>query len=144
MSDVIDSFEGKYRFLSNFWPITGGLHYDGILYPTTEHAYQALKTMDDEKRMDIALLGTAGQAKRAGKTIKPLRWNWETIKLDIMFDLNFLKFARNRTLREKLLATGDAELIEGNTWGDTFWGQCNGKGQNELGNIIMQVRELLQ
>ena len=61
-----------------------------------------------------------------------------------MWRICYCKFAHNDDLKEKLLATGDAELIEGNTWNDTYWGVCRGKGKNHLGKIIMEVREALK
>ena len=60
-----------------------------------------------------------------------------------MYEIVKDKFSRNPELRVKLLNTGDIELIEGNYWGDTFWGVCNGKGENHLGKILMRVRKEL-
>jgi len=57
-----------------------------------------------------------------------------------MLDLVRKKF-ENPLLRAMLLATEDAVLVEGNTWNDTFWGVCRGRGENWLGRILMQVRE---
>jgi ribA/ribD-fused uncharacterized protein len=141
MSDKIDEFMGKYRFLSNFW--MADVHYDGITYPSTEHAFQAMKTMDIKKREEISKLKTPGEAKKAGKTAQ-LRDNWENIKYGIMYDLVLLKFVLHDDLRKKLLATDESELIEGNNWGDKVWGVCNGEGQNKLGRILMEVRGLLR
>jgi len=60
-----------------------------------------------------------------------------------MTDLVRQKFS-NPQLAKQLLDTKDFELIEGNTWGDTFWGVCSGKGQNNLGKILMQIRNELK
>ena len=60
-----------------------------------------------------------------------------------MFDLVLEKFKQNPELKQKLLETGNQELIEGNTWNDTFWGVCNGQGQNWLGKILMLARSEL-
>jgi predicted NAD-dependent protein-ADP-ribosyltransferase YbiA (DUF1768 family) len=60
-----------------------------------------------------------------------------------MYDVVSAKFANNRVLRDSLLATGTQEIVEGNTWGDTFWGQVNGKGQNKLGKLLMKIRDEL-
>jgi ribA/ribD-fused uncharacterized protein len=139
--DVIGEFQGKYRFLSNFHP--SEIHYDGIIYPTVEHAYQAHKSAVPEARQGIADAKTPGDAKRMGKKVH-MRANWDLIKRSIMFDLVLLKFATHPDLRKKLLATDEAELIEGNTWGDVWWGVCNGNGRNELGKILMEVRGLLR
>lgn len=133
----IDRFMGEYRWLSNFQ--TAKIEYDGILYPTTEHAYQAHKSLDLEVRKAISYLSSPGEAKRIGNVIT-IRSDWELVKLDIMLDVTRLKY-ETKWLRDKLLETGNAELIEGNTWKDTFWGVCRGKGENHLGKILMKVRE---
>jgi hypothetical protein len=139
---TIDSFEGEYRFLSNFY--FSPLKLGGIIYPTVEHAFQAGKTKDKNERMEISLLNTPGEAKRAGRKVK-LREDWEQIKLEVMEFLVRLKFENYLDLKDKLLATGDAELIEGNWWNDRFWGVCKGKGENNLGKILMKIRsELLK
>jgi ribA/ribD-fused uncharacterized protein len=137
---LIDSFEGKYRFLSNFYaqPVT----FEGILYPSVEHAYQAAKTMDLQERAYIATL-TAGKAKRAGRKLV-LRSDWEAVKLTIMEQLVLDKFSNSEHLWRLLMATGNDQLVEGNWWGDTYWGVCRGIGQNHLGKILMKVRTALQ
>src|SRR5690348_9381030 len=61
----IAEFQGEYRFLSNFWPAE--VAYEGITYPTAEHAYQAAKTMDVNERKRIAALPTPAEAKAAGR-----------------------------------------------------------------------------
>lgn len=141
--DQITSFTGKYRFLSNFYPVE--LELDET-YPTAEHAYQACKTLNPELREQIALLETPGLAKRFGRAI-PIRQDWERIKVGIMKSIVIEKF-NNPELGEMLLSTGDATLIEGNSWGDKFWGCVwNGQeweGKNHLGKILMEVREMLR
>jgi ribA/ribD-fused uncharacterized protein len=134
---MINSFTGKYRFLSNFWPVQVTL--DGMVYPSVEHAYQAAKTDSYLLRIVIREAPTAGEAKRAGRELT-VRKDWDNIKLYRMEGLIYQKF-QYEDLREKLLSTGDQELIEGNTWGDTFWGQCKGQGHNYLGKILMKVRD---
>lgn len=133
---TIASFQGEYRFLSNFWPAVVELN--GELYPTVEHAYVAGKTLDLVIRKEIQKCETPGQVKRMGRSLI-LRSDWESIKLDLMYYLLQQKFNKD-PLKTMLLNTGTANLIEGNTWGDTFWGVCNGKGQNHLGNLLMKVR----
>ena len=134
----ICAFNGSYRFLSNFWPAVVML--DGTDYPSVENAYVAAKTRDLAAREFIRNC-TPGAAKKFGRTIK-LRDDWDDVKLAIMADLVWLKF-QHADLRELLLDTGSQELIEGNTWGDTFWGVCNGVGENHLGKILMNVRQRL-
>ncbi len=134
---MIKEFTGKYRFLSNFYPAP--LIYEGIQYPTSEHAYQAAKTLYIESRFMIAELKTPGQAKRAGRKII-IRSDWENVKLQVMEDILFCKFNQNPRLMGLLIDTGTQELQEGNYWGDRFWGVCRGSGQNHLGNLLMKVR----
>jgi len=135
---IINSFRNKYRFLSNFWPTE--IVFEGIVYPSVEHAYQAAKTLHTEQRLQIKYAKTPGEAKRRGKKIT-IRDNWDFIKWNVMLTLVRLKFHNNAILKQALLDTGDAEMVEGNTWGDVFWGVCNGKGENHLGKILMKVRE---
>ena len=133
---MINSFEGEYAFLSNFYehPISNGV----ITFPTNEHYFQAMKTLEDDERLAIARAATPGQAKRMGRSVK-LRPDWESIKLDVMETAVRIKFT-DPELAAKLIATGDEELVEGNWWNDTFWGVCNGVGENHLGKILMKVR----
>lgn len=134
---TIKKFFGEHRFLSNFWDAPVML--DGAVYPTVEHAYQAAKTTDAADRANIASLPKPGQAKRAGRKLT-IRSNWDNAKVGIMFDLVRQKFEIPH-LEEKLLATGEENIVEGNTWGDTFWGTCNGIGENNLGKILMRIRD---
>lgn len=141
MLEKIQTFDGPYRFLSNFYPIS--VEYEGIKFSSVEHAYQAAKTLDMNVRREIAQLPTAGKAKRAGKVIAPIREDWELVKFSIMLELVRKKF-EHETLRYMLFLTRDSILIEGNNWGDTYWGICNNVGENNLGKILMQVRLELQ
>ncbi len=135
----IERFDGQYRFLSNFWPAI--VKYEGITYPSVEHAYQAAKTFDRSARASVAALDTAGQAKRAGRGLV-MRPDWDLVKLDVMRELLVQKFSE-QTPRQLLLATAPAELIEGNSWGDHFWGVCGGEGENYLGKLLMSIRDSL-
>lgn len=143
---VIRSFSGEYRWLSNFWPAP--VTYQRVLYPTVEHAYQAAKVEDELMRMRIRRCKTPGEAKHLGKTLT-LRDDWEEVKVSVMTTLVARKFMRHEDLKRKLVSTGDAVLIEGNNWGDTFWGMCpepsTGKliGSNRLGVILTTVREVI-
>ena len=133
---MINSFEGKYAFLSNFYehPISEG----SLTFPTNEHYFQAMKTLDLTERIAIARAGTPGQSKRMGRSVK-LRSDWEHIKLSVMETALRLKFA-DPELAAMLKATGDEELVEGNWWNDTVWGVCNGVGENNLGKLLMKIR----
>ncbi len=138
---VISSFQGEYFFLSNFF--YSSFESDGEIYSTVEHAFQAAKTFDREKQKSIRLAVSPAQAKQLGRPV-PLRPDWEQVKFDIMLALLRQKFSQ-ADLRQKLLDTGDFELIEGNTWGDKVWGCVLYKGQwigrNHLGKLLMQVRK---
>lgn len=132
----IEGFQGKYRFLSNFWPAK--VWYDGVEYPTVEHAYQAAKTTIISERQLISEIGPAGEVKRLAKELT-LRPDWDKVKLNIMQYLVRQKFKYD-PLKQKLLNTEGMELVETNNWRDTFWGVCRGNGDNHLGKILMKVR----
>jgi|PlaIllAssembly_1097288.scaffolds.fasta_scaffold00483_6 ribA/ribD-fused uncharacterized protein len=133
---MIDRFEGDYAFLSNFWPCT--IEYDGVKYPSSEHAFQAAKSDDELTKLRIAKTATPGDAKRLGRIIK-LRPGWDDERLQVMHDILRIKFS-DPELRLLLLATKQKRLIEGNNWGDSYWGVCNGRGSNHLGTLLMKVR----
>lgn len=135
--EPITSFQGEHRFLSNFWPAT--VWFDGFTYSSVEHAYVAAKTLDQVARMTICQMSSPGQVKRFGRGLV-LRPDWELVKLPVMEDLLKRKFA-HADLRERLQLTAPRMLIEGNTWGDTFWGVCNGVGENHLGKLLMKIRD---
>ena len=130
MASPITTFRGT--FLSNFWPAS--VVYGGVTYPSLEHAYVAAKVGHDP----CLLTCSPGQAKRYGRS-RPMRTDWEALKFTTMEGLLRRKF-RHPDLRAMLVATGDAELIEGNTWGDRVWGVCSGTGENRLGKMLMQIR----
>lgn len=134
---MINSFKGDNFFLSNFFsaPVT----YEGLTYRNNEAAFQAAKTFVN--REEFTMLDPSS-AKKLSRQIE-LRKDWEQVKDDVMYNICLAKFTQNPSLREKLIATGDEELIEGNTWGDKIWGVVNGVGENRLGRILMRVREEL-
>ena len=137
-SKKIRSFKGKYAFLSNFYPCI--VEYEGISYPSSEHAYQATKSLDVEQRLSIAACPAPSDAKLFGRRLH-LREDWEEVKISVMLAVVRDKFARNcagEDIRELLLATGDAYLEEGNNHGDRFWGTVEGEGRNELGKILIR------
>lgn len=154
----IDSFTGDYRFLSNFAQIGQPLQLWDQLWRTSEHAYQAGKATTPGDFRYIRDAPTAGEAKRRGRQIA-LRPDWDEIKRVTMLQVVFTKFSFP-DLRDRLVATGPAVLIEGNSWHDDYWGAipdtktpegqlwvCNDgtylAGRNWLGRILMSVRELL-
>lgn len=139
---MIAMFDGKYAFLSNFFP--SPITFDGITFPTVENWFQAWKTEVPAEFRAIATADTPGKSKRLGRQCT-LRKDWEEVKTDVMRDGLRLKF-QDPALRAKLLATGDEELIEGNTWHDNTWGNCvcqkcqNTPGRNMLGMLLMELR----
>lgn len=141
MINTIISFSGKYRFLSNFYDFP--IEVNGILYPTSEHAYQAQKTLSLSERNHIAKLKTPGLAKRYGQKVT-LRPHWDTVRIPVMFNILQIKFADEK-LSSKLLNTNDAVLVEENAWGNRFWGAVYEKndwcGQNHLGVLLMHIRQ---
>ncbi len=135
---------------SNFYGAKPGeLHlsimYDGVEYLTVEHAYVAAKLTDLALREEVRRLPKPAQAKAFlhERGLTP-RLGWDEMKLAVMENLVRQKFA-HPCLAALLLATGDEELIEGNTWNDTFWGVDaeTGEGKNHLGRILMKVRSEL-
>lgn len=137
---TIDRFTGSNRFLSNFWSVA--IAFEGQTYRTVEHAYQAAKTHDEDERRRIRNEPDATGAKRRGKNVD-LRLDWDLVKIDVMRELLRQKFG-TEPLRSRLLRTGRAKLVEGNWWGDQFWGVCDGKGENHLGRLLMEIREELR
>lgn len=148
MSDqqsVIHAFSGDYAFLSNFWQEPVGL--DGLVYPSVEHAFQASKTKVYHVRLEFTdATMTCLAAKRKGRLLS-LRDDWEAVKVDVMLACLHAKFRPGYDLARRLLETGAAFLIEGNTWHDNVWGdchcgrpQCSMPGRNRLGYLLMAVR----
>lgn len=130
---MIDRFEGVHRYLSNFWPGDN---------TSLEHKYQAAKCSDPKEAAEILAARTPGKAKYLSHRCK-IRPDWEEVRLGVMYDLVKEKF-KDPDLARKLLSTGSEDLVEGNNWGDTFWGVCGGIGSNHLGQILMRVRTELQ
>ncbi len=144
---IADFHAPGYDFLSNFYLVP--VQYEGLKYPSVEHAYQAAKTTDVELRQGFLRLKHPASAKRVGKVL-PLRVGWKDMKIGIMRQLLESKFSlQNNDLCRRLVNTGTHTLIEGNYRHDTFWGACHcevhdGAGNNILGVLLMnRRRELL-
>lgn len=138
------AFRGARFFLSNFFPTPVTIN--GIEYPSSEHAYQATKAVGTQDHDFIRSAPTPAEAKRRAspRVLHTIRPDWNDIRVDIMRSVLEAKF-ENHGLREQLLATGDDPLVEINTWGDVFWGQCpKGSGENWLGRLLMELRQELQ
>ena len=145
MADEITDFHGLFFFLSNFYnePII----VDGKHFQTSEHAFQAYKTLDPEWFETIRKAKSAGKAKKLGRKA-PLRKDWESIKYSVMLKCLQAKFSKPE-MQKMLLSTGEAILIENNTWHDTVWGCClcqkhGGEGKNMLGQLLMKIRKELR
>ena len=141
-NNIIDRFtkEAGYGFLSNFHPST--VRFDGVLYPTVEHAYQASKSLDPNVRDLIKRAKSPVEAKKLGQGVS-VRSDWAEIKIKIMEGLIREKF-ENPFLRPLLLSTENSLLILNNKWNDRFWGVCRGVGENWLGKILMAERERIR
>jgi len=149
---VIEKFQGRYIFLSNFYPCK--ITHQGIKYPSVEHYYVAMKVNDDQMingqfypkadvRELVARGSTPGQVKRFGRTLK-LRKDWDNVKFEVMEWALREKF-KDEKLKEMLLQTGSQELVESNYWHDKVWGvctceKCDNKGENNLGKLLMKIR----
>ena len=147
---IIDKFDERYEFLSNFYPVD--ITYEGLTYPSVENAFQATKfrgeTPEETLQVRSQFLDiTPGKAKRLGRKVK-LRPDWDIIKDNVMFLLVEQKFSHPE-LALKLLETGDNFIVEGNYWHDNYWGVCGcnrcfqTKSQNKLGKILMEIRRRL-
>jgi hypothetical protein len=139
--EVISSFTGKYRFLSNFFPCLV-VSIRGRVVESVEHAYQMAKTLDKREQTRIASRSSPAAAKAIGRRVQ-LRPDWDEIKLAVMMELLTQKFEEESPLAGRLLLTGNSILVEGNTWGDTYWGVCRGQGENWLGRLLMLRRSQL-
>lgn len=140
-SEGIYGFFREYRWLSNFHLCR--VHVQNLEYPSSEHAYMAMKTVRTKYRKVLAHnIESPRDAKAYGQTV-PLRPNWEEIRYDKMLMVLRCKFIQNKDLRILLRRTRDLYLEETNDWGDTFWGVAGGKGENNLGRALMAVREEL-
>jgi ribA/ribD-fused uncharacterized protein len=141
---VVTEFQREYRFLSNYYPHP--VWHAGQLYSTNEHAFQAAKTTDSNQRKWITTAGSPGEAKRRGRAVM-LRTGWtEHLRYTVMEQLIAIKFAPATELAQRLVATGDAILIEGNNWHDNLWGVCScgcTPGANLLGWMLMRQRALV-
>lgn len=139
---MIASFKGEYSFLSNFFPapVFG--------FPTVEHYYQAAKSMDPEHHRAILATPYPGRAKRLGRRVG-LRPDWEDVKFKVM-ERGLREKFKISEMKKALLATGDAELLEGNVWHDNEFGNCwcpkcrEIPGKNMLGKLLMRIRSELK
>lgn len=147
----IYGFFGEYRYLSNFHLCK--VVVDGLEFPSSEHAFMYGKLTDEKKEWvspvthrslyDDVILLSCKDVKAWGRTVD-LRPNWDAERLKVMEDALYSKFTLNEDIKQKLRDTGDLYLEESNWWKDTFWGVCNGVGQNHLGKLLMKIRNELK
>lgn len=140
---MINQFRGVNAFLSNMYPCE--LTYNGIKFNNLESLFQSFKAIDKQHEYG----GLVGKVAKAKGRKEKLPANWNEVRVELMYGCLYLKFSQNPKLLERLLATGNEELVEGNTWHDTFWGvctcrECKGRGDNILGKLLMKVREELR
>lgn len=145
MPDLINFYRVSDEFgcFSNFAPYP--VRMDGKVWPTSEHYFQAQKFEDAEHREQIRKTKSPMIAARMGRDRKkPLRRDWESVKVGIMRDVVRGKFTQHDDIRQILLSTGDAKIVE-HTENDSYWGDGgDGSGKNMLGRILMEVREELK
>ncbi len=132
----------EYGCFSNFSP--HGFELDGLYWPTSEHYFQAQKFVGTPHLEKIRLVKTPKDAARMGRErTRPLRQDWEKVKDDIMRKAVLCKFKTHTDIKDILLSTGNAEIVE-NSPIDFYWGcGVDGSGKNMLGKILMEVREIL-
>lgn len=138
---MIKEFQGKYRWLSNFYLTTEPIKIKDRGFISVEHAYMSEKSFDESWKDLCQQVTNPGQIKRMSRNIQ-LRTDWEKVKLDIMWVCLVQKF-HQEPFKTLLLETGNQFLQEGNRWGDTFWGVnlITGIGENHLGRLIMEIRD---
>lgn len=137
---MINSFRGEYRWLSNFFKCDVFLW--GYHFNTVENASKASKANNMNDWLTMVNCKIPSEAKSKGKVIN-IRDDFDSVKINIMYELLLQKFS-DPYFKRKLLLTGNQQIIEGNKWGDTFWGICNGVGENNLGKLIMRIRNELK
>ena len=131
-------FKDDFAFLSNMFPCK--ITYKGLTFSCSESLYQASKCKDKSLIPNFCDWN-GGKAKKRGRKVE-LREDWEQIKIKVMRKIVILKFTQNPELLKRLKQI-EGPISEENTWGDTFWGICEGKGENNLGKILMEVRDSL-
>lgn len=132
----------EYGYLSNF--SSNPIFYNGVLYPTSEHLYQSMKFKDPDLQNKVRQAHSAKLSAQIGRTLSPIRKDWVEIKDYVMYNCLILKFTQHSNLRNKLIDTGSAILVE-HTKNDKYWGDGgDGTGENKLGILLMKVRNELK
>jgi ribA/ribD-fused uncharacterized protein len=147
-----EGFVGEYAFMSNMKssPIKVVYQNKNIIFPTAENAFQAMKIsfspFTPEQAMEWITMMTkvsSFEAKKKGKEIKINIIGWDQVALLRMERVQFLKYTQHPLLKNKLLATGNTQLIEINHWNDKLWGVDSKTliGRNQLGETLMKLRD---
>lgn len=141
----IIKFEGSNFFLSNFFECN--VKVGNLTFGSTEAAFQGAKykaaTCDQKEQfsyLEKMIKANPSESKKLGRRFPIDLDKWEAMKVRCMREVVKAKFDQHEDLRLKLIETGAALLVEGNTWGDVYWGRCNGRGMNILGSILMELR----
>ena len=132
----------NYGFFSNF--SAHPIMIDSMIYSTTEHYYQAMKSLDYKIRLDIRSAESPRKAASIGRgTSFVLRPDWELIKDAVMLEAVSEKVRQHPAIRQALVETGSREIIEANPH-DSYWGSGeDGLGRNQLGRTWMMARYLI-
>ncbi|MFD9900117.1 NADAR family protein [Mesorhizobium sp. NPDC059025] len=125
------------------------IEFEGERFATSEHAYQAGKARKPEVK--AWLMAAPSPALLAMAAHGLYYWDvspgWSRTKFDRMRGVLYAKFTQHEDLREMLLSTGSARLIETATVDNEvnrLWGEVNGQGRNMLGELLMELRTKLQ
>jgi hypothetical protein len=131
-----------YGWCSNF--ASCPIQLDGLIWPTTEHYYQAMKYAGTPYAETVRQAHSPMVSKMLTRDpAHPPRADWDAVKDRVMYDALMAKFTQHAHLRALLLATDDAELVE-HTANDSYWGDGgDGSGRNMLGRTLMRVRAAL-
>jgi len=135
----IAGFVAEYRWLSNYYPCR--VEWEGRVYGSSEAAYQSAKYPAAER--DVFTILDPDSARRFPRTKPYDRVAFQERKVSAMLAITWAKYSQNPDLAMKLLATGERYLEETNWWGDDTWGVYQGKGENLLGKILMDIRARL-
>lgn len=151
VKELIDTFRGPLRFLSNFYRVPEGIRIDEHTVPTVEHAYQMAKVKKEHWPflMGFSARNVASMKRESRNLTKHPLWDEES-SLRTMRALLRQKFKHGSNLGVRLMRTGHAYIVEGNYWHDNFWGECtctkceDVEKLNNLGQLLMLRRTELQ
>lgn len=136
--------EKPYGVFSNLY--RRSVTFEGVVFPTSEHAYQAGKARKPAVRDWILSAPTPALAAMAahGLYVWDVAPDWAQTKFDRMRQVLRAKFDQHDDLRQLLMSTGNARLVEVGTVNNAvnrLWGEVDGKGENMLGVMLMELRE---